>query len=331
MNLAPGAEPTSFASMLRRHGLGVLRRGAVETIQVNVGKLCNQACHHCHVDAGPKRTEIMTAPAAERVIAVVAASPTVTTVDLTGGAPELNPSFGFLVESARRLGRRVIVRSNLTVIHVPGMDWLPGFFREHGVELICSLPCYTAENVDGQRGTGVFEKSIEALRRLNRLGYGMPASELALSLVYNPVGAFLPPAQAALEARYREELRRLFAVEFHRLLTITNMPIKRFAEQLRRWGQHDAYMGLLVNHFNAAAVPRLMCRSLVSVGWDGGLYDCDFNQMLDLPLGAGGGPNGRTIWEVTDLSGLAGEPIATASHCLGCTAGAGSSCGGALQ
>ncbi len=331
MNLTPGAEPTSFAAILRRHGLGVLRRGAVETIQVNVGKLCNQACHHCHVDAGPKRTEIMTAPAAERVIAVVAASPTVATVDLTGGAPELNPSFRFLVEQARGLGRRVIVRCNLTVIYEPGMDWLPEFFREHAVEVVCSLPCYTAENVDGQRGNGVFEKSIDALRWLNRLGYGMPASELALTLVYNPTGAFLPPAQDALEARYREELRRHFGVEFHRLLTITNMPIKRFADQLHRWGQHEAYMGLLVNHFNAAAVPRVMCRSLVSVGWDGRLYDCDFNQMLDLPLGTSGGPSGRTIWDVTDLNALAGEPIATGSHCLGCTAGAGSSCSGALQ
>jgi len=321
-----------FAGMLRHHGLGTLRRAELRTLQVNVGKLCNQACHHCHVDAGPKRTEIMQRETAERVLALLAANPSVGMVDLTGGAPELNPNFRLLVETARALGRHVIVRCNLTVLWVAEMDWLPEFFRAHAVELMSSLPCYTADNVDTQRGPGVFQKSIEALRWLNRLGYGMPGSALRLSLVYNPVGAFLPPPQAALEARYREELRRLFGIEFHRLYTITNMPIRRFAEQLARWGQHDAYMGLLVNHFNGATVPELMCRTLLSVGWDGALYDCDFNQMLELPLGAAsrGPPRTLTVWEIDDLAALRDAPIATASHCFGCTAGAGSSCGGAV-
>jgi radical SAM/Cys-rich protein len=328
----PIATGPDFAGMLRRHGLGTLRRAELRTLQVNVGKLCNQACHHCHVDAGPKRTEVMARETAERVIALLATSPSIATLDLTGGAPELNPSFRLLVETARALDRHVIVRCNLTVLTAPGMGWVPEFFRAHAVEVVSSLPCYTAENVDKQRGAGVFEKSIEALQCLNHLGYGMPGSSLLLDLVYNPVGAFLPPPQPALEARYREELRRLFDIEFHRLFTITNMPIKRFGEQLARWGQHDAYMGLLVNHFNGATVPELMCRTLVSVGWDGALYDCDFNQMIELPLGAAPPATARplTIWEIDDLAALRDAPIATAAHCFGCTAGAGSSCGGTV-
>jgi radical SAM/Cys-rich protein len=333
MNLDAGASAApDFTGVLRRHGIGRLRRAESRTLQVNVGKLCNQACHHCHVDAGPKRTEIMQRDTADRVLALLAASPSVATLDLTGGAPELNPSFRLLVEGARRLGRHVIVRCNLTVLSVAGMDWVPEFFRAHAVEVVSSLPCYTAENVDKQRGAGVFDKSIDALRWLNRLGYGMPGSSLWLSLVYNPVGAFLPPPQPALEGRYRQELRRLFGIEFHRLVTITNMPIRRFSEQLARWGQHEEYMGLLVNHFNGATVPELMCRTLVSVAWDGRLYDCDFNQMLELPVGAatGGTPRPTTIWEIEDLATLRDAPIATGSHCFGCTAGAGSSCGGAV-
>jgi radical SAM/Cys-rich protein len=325
----------SFDRILQRHRLGALRRGVIETLQVNVGKLCNQACHHCHVDAGPKRTEIMTTSTAERVMALVEANPGVSTVDFTGGAPELNPSFPFLVERVRQLGRRVIVRCNLTVFYETRMDWVPGFFRRHGVEVVCSLPCYTADNVDRQRGSGVFDRSIDALRWLNRLGYGRPGSGLALDLVYNPVGPLLPPSQPALETRYREELGARFGIEFHRLLTITNMPIKRFAEQLHRWGQYAEYMGVLINHFNPAAMAGLMCRSLLSVGWDGTLYDCDFNQMLDLPLGEAGddgaGRVRQTIWNVTELDILTGQSIATGNHCFGCTAGAGSSCGGALQ
>jgi radical SAM/Cys-rich protein len=323
------ASPESFSAphfdaTLARHGLSPLRRESVRTIQVNVGKLCNQACHHCHVDAGPRRTEIMTQATAERVIEILAASPAVTTLDITGGAPELNPNFATLVERARALGRIVIVRCNLTVTLEPGMEWLVDFYRRSRVELICSLPCYTAENVDQQRGSGVFEKSIVAMRHLNAAGFGR--GELRLDLVYNPLGASLPPPQAELEARYRSELASNFGITFDHLLTITNMPIARFAHQLATTGDHAKYMSLLVNHFNPATVNALMCRTLVSIGWDGRLYDCDFNQMLEIPLG---GAN-RTIWNINDVSELTGDPIATASHCFGCTAGAGSSCTGAI-
>jgi radical SAM/Cys-rich protein len=320
----------SFTDALRRSGLGPLRREEVRTLQVNVGKLCNQACHHCHVDAGPKRTEIMQQDTADRVLALLATTPSVTTLDLTGGAPELNPSFRRLVTGARRLERHVIVRCNLTVLYVSGMSWVPEFCRDHDVEIVSSLPCYTAENVDQQRGSGVFQKSIDALRWLNALGYGTPESRLRLHLVYNPLGPFLPPPQESLESRYRDELRRLFGIEFHRLYTIANMPIRRFAEQLVRWGRHDEYMGLLVNHFNPATVPALMCRTLLSIGWEGSLYDCDFNQMLDLPAGAARGSRPLTIWDVEDLTTFRDAAITTGAHCFGCTAGAGSSCGGAL-
>jgi radical SAM/Cys-rich protein len=218
------------------------------------------------------------------------------------------------------------VRCNLTVLFTDGMDDLPAFYREHEVELVCSLPCYTSDNVDRQRGIGVFDRSIDALRLLNRHGYGGgSASGLRLTLVYNPVGAFLPPSQQELEARYKRELADRFGIVFDDLVTITNMPIKRFADMLHRQGELDTYMGLLVNHFNAATVPGLMCRSMVSVGWDGVLYDCDFNQMLELPLA---GP--QTIWDVESCDALTERPVATAAHCFGCTAGAGSSCGGAL-
>jgi radical SAM/Cys-rich protein len=319
--------PTDFAAALARDGDGTLRRAEPRTLQVNVGKLCNQACHHCHVDAGPKRTEIMTNATAARVLDVLAGNPGLETLDLTGGAPELNPSFRRLVEGARALGRTVLVRCNLTVTLVEGMKWLPEFYRQHEVRLVCSLPCYTEDNVDRQRGVGVFDGSIEALRRLNALGYGRPGSRLQLDLVYNPVGAFLPGPEPELEARYHEELRMRFGIEFHRLLTITNLPIARFAAQLRRTGEYDRYMGLLVNHFNPATVEGLMCRHLVSVAWDGRLYDCDFNQMLELPIGA---PGARTIWELGPVHTMAGSPITTDAHCFGCTAGTGSSCGGTL-
>src|SRR5579863_145104 len=314
-----------FDATLARHGIRALSRKSPTTIQVNVGKLCNQACHHCHVDAGPRRTERMTRATAERVIDVLAASPRVETLDITGGAPELNPNFAMLVERARALGRRVIVRCNLTVTLEPGMEWLVEFYRRATVELVCSLPCYTAENTDRQRGAGVFDKSITALRNLNAAGFGR--GELRLDLVYNPIGASLPPAQAELEEQYRDELGRNFGIVFDRLLTITNMPIARFANQLSATGNHSAYMSLLVNHFNPATVDALMCRDLVSIGWDGRLYDCDFNQMLNIPLGA---KAVSTIWEVEDVGELAGASIATGSHCFGCTAGAGSSCGGAI-
>ncbi len=326
----PASHGPDFERALGQHGFGPLVRGRVTTLQVNVGRLCNMACHHCHVEAGPNRTEIMPARVAERVVELVGANPSIELVDLTGGAPELNPNFSWLVREVRRLGRRVIDRCNLTVLLEPGMEDLAELLAAEGVEIVASLPCYQAENVEKQRGRGAFDRSIQALLRLNALGYGGPDSRLKLDLVYNPVGAFLPPAQSRLEARYREELRRLSGIEFHRLLTLTNMPIKRFARLLERSGQDEAYMSLLVNHFNPATVPELMCRSLLSIGWDGGLHDCDFNQMLGLELGAAGETGARTIWDVDRLDDLAGKRIATASHCFGCTAGAGSSCSGVL-
>jgi radical SAM/Cys-rich protein len=317
----------NFDKTLLAHGVGPLLRDAVTTLQINVGKLCNQACQHCHVDAGPKRTESMSEEVAERVLQILSASPTITTVDITGGAPELNPNFRRLVTRSRELGRDVIDRCNLTVLFEPGMEDLADFLAWNEVQIIASLPCYTAVNVDVQRGRGVFDKSIRALQELNKLGYGMPDSALKLNLVYNPLGATLPPDQSRLEADYKLHLREQFGIEFHRLFTLTNMPIKRFADYLQRTGQQAEYMTLLIEHFNPATVSKLMCRSLLSIGWDGALYDCDFNQMLDI------GMYGRrlTIWDFDTLSQLAGHHIATSMHCFGCTAGAGSSCGGALQ
>ncbi|HZO81027.1 MAG TPA: arsenosugar biosynthesis radical SAM (seleno)protein ArsS [Candidatus Binataceae bacterium] len=321
-------ERPDFDETLARRGVGPLTRSTATTLQVNLGKLCNQACHHCHVDAGPARTERMKRATAERVLELLVQNETLCTLDITGGAPELNENFTMLVEGGRRAGREVMVRCNLTVMFEPEMERLGEFYRDNRVRLVCSLPCYTAANVERQRGRGVFEKSIAALRRLNALGYG--GGELELDLVYNPLGPALPPPQGALEADYRAELGRNFGVRFDRLLTITNMPIARFARQLNQWGRYAEYMGLLVNHFNPATVEGLMCRTLVSVGWDGRLYDCDFNQMLGMPLGAADERRAQTIWDVEELDRLHGAPIATGPHCFGCTAGAGSSCGGAL-
>lgn len=333
-SLRPNSSVVDFERRVASLESRGLRRGRVTTLQVNVGKLCNMACHHCHVDAGPKRTEIMPRATAERAIELLAANPEVDTLDLTGGAPELNPSFRWMVSEARRLGRQVIDRCNLSVLHEPGQEDLAEFLAASAVRVVASLPCYGEENVDKQRGGGAFEKSIRALRRLNALGYGVDdsgrsgQSGFTLDLVYNPVGAFLPPEQAGLEQRYKEELQRQFGVRFDRLLTITNMPIKRFATWLAKTGELDAYMSLLVNHFNPATVPQLMCRSLISVGWDGRVYDCDFNQMLDLPMGAA---SVRTIWDLDVLGSLEGAAVATGPHCFGCTAGSGSSCTGALR
>lgn len=321
-----GAAGPDFAAALARLGLGSLRRDRVTTLQVNVGRRCDLACHHCHVEAGPKRTEALDQDTAECVIAFLAHNPTIETLDLTGGAPELNPQFRFLVTEARNLGRRVIDRCNLTILERAGQEDTAAFLADHGVEVIASLPCYTRENVEQQRGRGVFGMSIAALRRLNALGYGRPGSKLALDLAYNPLQAVLPPPQAMLEARYRAELRELFDVEFHRLLVLTNMPIRRFARALERRGEHAAYLALLVAHLNPAAVPGLMCRSLLSVDWQGRLYDCDFHQAAGIPIGAGV----ETLRDLDDAIALEGAPIATAGHCFGCTAGAGSSCGGAL-
>ena len=322
LNRAPAAD---FDGTLQQHGLGELKRREVTTLQINVGKLCNQACHHCHVEAGPKRTEIMPAEVAERVMTLLAATPSIHTVDITGGAPELNANFRWLVSESRRMGKQVIDRCNLTVLFEPGHEALAEFLAANQVEVTASLPCYTESNVDQQRGKGAFEKSIRALRLLNAIGYGR-GQGLTLNLVYNPLGASLPPPQEKLEADYKMQLRDNFGIDFDRLFTITNMPIKRFAEFLIREEKHEAYMALLTNHFNPATVDGLMCRDLVSIGWDGRIYDCDFNQMLDLET-----PSGKTIWEIDSFAELAHKPIATDGHCFGCTAGAGSSCGGSLQ
>jgi len=316
----------SFAEITRRTCGGGLRRAAVTTLQVNVGRRCDLACHHCHVEAGPNRSETLDRRTADRVLEVLEANPGVTTLDITGGAPELCDQFRSLVVGARSLGRDVIDRCNLTVFEQPGQEDTPDFLAANAVRVVASLPCYTRENVEQQRGRGVFARSIASLRRLNQLGYGLPRGSLELDLVYNPLGPDLPPPQGELEKRYREALRTSFGIEFSRLVTITNMPIKRFAHALERDGQLDAYLSLLVHHFNPATVSELMCRRMVSVGYDGRIFDCDFNQMLELPLGAGR----ATLWDVLDLRELVETPIATATHCFGCTAGAGSSCGGSL-
>ncbi len=314
-----------FGRHLARENLPPLRRDSVRTLQVNIGRRCDLACHHCHVEAGPKRTESMDQRTAERVVDLLASHPRIELLDLTGGAPELNECFRFLVREARALGRRVIDRCNLTVLLLPEQEGTAAFLARQGVEIVASLPCYAPENVDRQRGRGVFERSIEALRLLNELGYAAPGSPLTLDLVYNPLGPSLPPPQAELEERYRTELRELFGSAFNRLITITNMPIRRFAHDLIREGSLAEYQRLLVGHFNPATVPGLMCRSLVSVDYEGRLFDCDFNQMLDLPLHAP-----RTIWSVEDLDSLNGQSIHVGAHCFACTAGAGSSCSGAL-
>jgi radical SAM/Cys-rich protein len=298
----------------------------VTTLQANITKRCNLACHHCHVESGPKRTEAMDVRTAERVLELLARNPQLELLDLTGGAPELSEQFRPLVLGARGLGRRVMDRCNLSVFFEPGQEDTPEFLASHEVEVVASLPCYSRDNVDRQRGRGVFDASVEALRRLNALGYGLPGSRLRLDLVYNPQGPSLPPLQPSLEADYRRELSELFGIQFHRLLALANMPIRRFAHTLAREGRDREYLGLLVNHFNPDTLPQLMCRSLISVGHDGALYDCDFNQALDLRLLGSRG----NIFEIDDLGELEGAPIATASHCFGCTAGAGSSCGGAL-
>jgi radical SAM/Cys-rich protein len=320
----------SFKETLTSHDLDLAPVG-VETLQVNVTRLCNQACHHCHVDASPKRTEQMNRATVDRCLEVLAKHPSIAKLDITGGAPELNPHFDYFVTRARALGKHVMVRHNLTVT-VDGNPqtgeskrYLPEFFAEQRVEVISSLPYYQEFFTDKQRGNGVFKKSIESLRRLNELGYGKPGSGLELNLVYNPVGAFLPAPQAGLERQYKKELEAKFGVVFNHLFTITNMPINRFKKDLERLGAYDEYLTRLINAFNPAAAEGVMCRSLISVGYDGRLFDCDFNQMLDLELAE---ESGRTIFDF-DLDRLLDRQIVFDQHCYGCAAGGGSSCGGA--
>ena len=304
-----------------------IRRKALRTLQVNLGYKCNQSCLHCHVNAGPTRTEMMSMETARQVIDFVRASG-VKTLDITGGAPELNVCFRFLVAEAVRLGVQVMDRCNLTILEEPGQADLAEFLAHHKVEIVASLPCYTEELVDRQRGKGVYEKSIRGMRCLNALGYGDPRSGLTLNLVYNPQGPSLPPPQEQLEIDYKRELFDHEGVVFNQLFTITNMPIQRFGSTLISKGQFEAYMDLLVHSFQPANLETVMCRDLLSVDWLGYLYDCDFNQMLELPLVH----EGRRRSHLTDLTGvdLTGSPIVVRDHCYGCTAGQGSSCGGAL-
>jgi radical SAM/Cys-rich protein len=318
-----------------------LTRGATTLLQLNVGLYCNQACTHCHVESSPKRTETMSTETVERVLKLLEASPSVQTVDITGGAPEMNAAFRPLVEGATRLGVEVIDRCNLTVLMEPGMEWVGGVLAEHRVRVVASLPCYSQKNVDTQRGSKVFERSIAGLQNLNALGYGRPGSGLKLDLVYNPGGAFLPPSQESLQAAYSKELHDSFGIVFDELFTMTNMPIKRFADLLHKQGKLNEYMQLLVDSFNPQTVESVMCRSLVSVSHDGSLHDCDFNLALALPLqgptagcGQGGGSpaashvdvgRSTSVWDIDSLDELTGAAVHTSNHCFGCTAGMGSS------
>lgn len=317
--------------LLVRTDFPALRRGAIDTLQVNLGYRCNQSCLHCHVNAGPNRTEEMAAETVAEVLAFLDAHTGVRTLDLTGGAPELNPHFRSLVVAARQRGVRVIDRCNLTILEEPGQDGLAEFLADQRVEVVASLPCYLEDNVDRQRGQGTFDASIRGLKRLNALGYGQPGSGLVLNLVYNPQGASLPPPQAALEADYKRHLMLHFGVVFNQLFTLANMPIQRFGSTLVSKGQFASYMNLLRSAHRVDNLAQVMCRSLVSVDWQGYVYDCDFNQQLGLPIQAAAGarsarPHLREL-SAQELQGLA---IRVADHCFGCTAGQGSSCGGAL-
>jgi radical SAM/Cys-rich protein len=314
-----------FAKKLAQHSLS-LRRGRAEILQVNVGKLCNLVCVHCHVNAGPKRREIMLRETIDRITDWLAKTD-IQIVDLTGGAPEMIPDFRYFIERVKELqpSRHVIDRCNLTILVEPGYEDLGEFFATNKVEIIASMPCYSAENVNAQRGEGVFEASIAALQLANSLGYGID-SDLPLHLIYNPVGAFLPPSQAELEADYKRELKKHFGIVFNNLYTLTNLPIGRFASYLRRNNKLDEYMELLIHAFNPATINGLMCRNTISVGWRGEVYDCDFNQQLGMQWN-----NGVPIflWDI-DPEKIEDRQIMTGNHCFGCTAGAGSSCAGAI-
>ena len=313
--------------LLRKTGFPALRRKALDTLQVNLGYKCNQSCVHCHVNAGPNRKEMMDEQTIDTVIRVLAEKG-LTTLDLTGGAPEMNPQFRYLVHSARALGVRVIDRCNLTILSEPGYEGLAEFLAAEGVEVTASLPCYSQDNVDKQRGDGVFDRSIAALQALNALGYGKPGTGLILNLVFNPQGAVLPPGQQQLEADYKRELDARFGVAFNHLFVIVNMPIQRFGSTLVSTGQFARYMALLKANYQEKNLHSVMCRTMVSVDWKGYLYDCDFNQMLGMtsPIGESARPH------LDDLlrHEVEGGAIAIADHCYGCTAGQGSSCGGAF-
>jgi radical SAM/Cys-rich protein len=318
-----------FAEKLEARSIS-LRRARPEILQVNLGKLCNLTCIHCHVNAGPKRKEIMNRETIDRIINWLAKTD-IPTVDLTGGAPEMAPDFRFFIDEVKRLqpSRHIIDRCNLTILLEAGYEGLGEFLAENKVEIVASMPCYSAENVNAQRGEGVFDGSIAALQLLNSLGYGIDP-ELPLHLVYNPVGAFLPPSQDKLEADYKRELRKHFGIVFNKLYALANLPIGRFASYLRHNDKLAQYMDLLIQTFNPATIDGLMCRNTISVGWRGEVYDCDFNQQLEMQWSNGGGSKPLFLWDI-DPDLLEGREIMTGNHCFGCTAGAGSSCGGAIS
>lgn len=321
----------SFSEKMQAAGVDLNAR-SIETLQVNITKLCNQACTHCHVEAGPMRTEMMSRKNLELILEILQKHPQISTLDITGGAPELHPDFKYLVSEARALNKKVMVRHNLTVTLDPhpqtkvSMNYLPEFFREQKVELISSLPYYDQYFTDRQRGKGVFHKSIESLKNLNALGYGVSESGLTINLVYNPNGAFLPHDQKSLELKFKQELEKKYGVIFNSLFTITNMPINRFKSDLIRLNAYEEYMEKLVQNFNSNAAKNIMCRSLISVDYDGHLFDCDFNQMLKLPIEIKASDLANF-----DYNKLVRRQIVTKNHCYGCTAGSGSSCGGATS
>jgi len=312
-----------FNNTLKEHGL-IIKRETLKTLQINMGKLCNQVCKHCHVEAGPKRTEVMTKKTIERILGLLEQSPQIDTVDITGGAPELNPNFRYLVQELNYMAKKIINRCNLTILQEKGQEDTPLFLRDNNVIIYSSLPCYTKDNVDKQRGDDVFIKSIASLKSLNSLGYGIDGSGLILKLIYNPMGPYLPPDHKTLEKDYKVELEKL-GVDFNQLLTITNMPIKRFAKQLIKQSEFENYHNLLLNNFNPVSANKVMCREMLSISWDGKIYDCDFNQMLDIfaPW------ENNNIWDINKFENNSNN-IAFSNHCFGCTAGAGSSCGGSL-
>lgn len=315
-----------FSSKLEETDLYPLKPTGIEIFQVNVGKMCNQVCKHCHVDAGPDRKEIMTKETMQLCLSALKANPQLRTVDLTGGAPEMNPHFRWFVEEIKALQRHIIVRCNLTIV-VANKKYndLPNFFKQHEIEVVSSLPFYSQDQTDRQRGDGVFESSISVLQMLNKLGYGMDGTGLILNLVYNPAGAFLPPSQAALEIDYKKALSEKYGIQFNSLFAITNLPINRFLDYLMQSGNYDQYMEKLITAYNPTAAQNVMCRNTISIGWDGYLYDCDFNQMLELKVSC----DSKHISEFNARS-LDKRNIKVGQHCYGCTAGSGSSCGGSV-
>mmetsp|Transcript_20745 Transcript_20745/g.84313 ORF Transcript_20745/g.84313 Transcript_20745/m.84313 type:complete len:380 (-) Transcript_20745:7191-8330(-) len=328
----------AFDKTLRDLELGQLKRNRVSTLQINIGLTCNQACSHCHVESSPSSKETMPKIVADRLVKLTQAENDISTVDITGGAPEMHQQFRPLVLKFREMGLNVIDRCNLTILEqIPDAA---NFLAENQVKVVASLPCYTSDNVEAQRGDGVFDSSIAGLQQLNSLGYGIPGSGLELDLVYNPGGAFLPPEQARLEEDYRRELKRAFGIQFTSLITIANMPIKRFADDLRRSNKLEEYLNLLLSKFNPSTVDKVMCVNQIHVAWDGQLYDCDFNYALEMPVRMPSGqsseerpeflPNGMTVFDIEKWSDLENMRVRTAKHCYACTAGTGSSCGGAL-